>query len=106
MENQQLQIQTNLNKSLQQLNQMEFEDDIKKSLAITMDRLGMDFKNIDNTTSDLYLEFKSMPLKEIREALRLGSLGKYGRTYKLSTQEVCFWIREYQKNINKKQTLL
>jgi hypothetical protein len=37
-------------------------------------------------------------LKEINEAIRLGSLGKYGRTYKLNTQEVCMWIHEYLKS--------
>jgi hypothetical protein len=31
--------------------------------------------------------------------LRNGGLGKYGRTYKLSTQEVCYWIREHIKPI-------
>jgi hypothetical protein len=35
----------------------------------------------------------------IRQALRNGGLGKYGRTYKLSTQEVCYWIREHIKPI-------
>jgi len=83
---------------------MECEDEIKKSLAVSMDRLGMDFKNIDNTISDLIIEFKGVPLKDIREAIRNGSLGKYGKTYRLSTQEVCVWIREYLKT--KKPSLL
>lgn len=64
---------------------------------MVMERLGMDFKNIDRTTKDIEQEFRLCTLKQIREALRNGSLGLYGRTYKLSTQEVCVWIREYLK---------
>jgi len=45
-----------------------------------------------------------MNLKDIREALRNGSLAKYGITYKLNTQVICFWIREYLKS--KKSKLL
>jgi hypothetical protein len=87
---------------LKQLNPTECEDDIKCSLAMVMHRLGMDFKDITMTSNDIVTEFNFMSLKQIREALRNGSLGKYGRTYKLSTQEVCFWIREYLKaNKNK-----
>jgi hypothetical protein len=44
---------------------------------------------------DISTEFKTIELEEIQKAIRNGSLGKYGRTYKFSTQEVCIWIREY-----------
>ena len=84
--------------SLWQLETQVSEDDIKQSLVIAMDRIGMDFKNIDATTKDISQEFRLCTLKQIREALRLGSLGNYGRTYKLSTQEVCVWIRSYLKD--------
>jgi hypothetical protein len=77
---------------------------VKKSLAIVMSRLDMDFKDIDLTAVDLIDEFKFMNLKDIREALRNGSLAKYGITYKLNTQVICFWIREYLKS--KKSKLL
>ena len=100
-----LTIQTNLNKSLKQLNQLECEDDIKQSLVIVMSRLSMDFKNIDSTTNDLFNEFNYVTIKQIREVLRKGSLGHYGKTYKLSTQEVCVWIREYLKS-NKSKLML
>lgn len=104
MENNKLQVQTNLNKSLQQLNRQECEDDIKQSLVIVMERLKMDFDSIDETINDLLDEFKHVTIKDIREALRGGGLGKYGRTYKLSTQEISIWIREYLKS--KKSKLL
>ena len=84
---------------------MACEDDIKRSLIIVMSRLSMDFKNIDSTTNDLFNEFSYVTIKQIREALRKGSLGHYGKTYKLSTQEVCVWIREYLKS-NKSKLML
>jgi predicted RNA binding protein with dsRBD fold (UPF0201 family) len=87
---------------LKRLDPTECEDNIKLSLVVIMDRLNMQFKDINETILDISTEFNYMSLKQIREALRNGSLGKYGRTYKLSTQEVCFWIREYLKaNKNK-----
>lgn len=87
---------------LKRLDPTECEDNIKLSLVVIMDRLNMQFKDINETILDISTEFNFMTIKQIREALRNGSLGKYGRTYKLSTQEVCFWIREYLKaNKNK-----
>ncbi len=74
------------------------EDEIKKSLIIVMQRLNMDFYNIDLTIRDIIDEFKYLKIQQFREALRKGSLGNYGRTYKLSTQEVCVWIRSYLKD--------
>lgn len=70
-----------------------------------MERLEMDFKNIDNTSEDIYLEFSFMKLENVFEALRNGSLGKYGKTFKLTTQEVCVWIRQYLNDKNKNRML-
>ena len=42
-----------------------------------------------------------MTIEDIQKAIRSGSLGKYGRTYKFTIQEVCFWVREYLKEKNK-----
>lgn len=64
----------------------------------------MDFDSIDETINDLLDEFKHVTIKDIREALRNGSLAKYGVTYKLNTQVLCFWIREHLKT--KKSKLL
>ena len=102
MEMQNLPIAQNSIKSLMQSNSMACEDEIKKSLIIAMERLDMQFLNIDYTISDIITEFDFMKLKDLILALRKGALGKYGRSYKLNTQEVCYWIREYQKeNKNK-----
>ena len=65
-----------------------------------MERTGLEFLNIDSTINDIITEFEYTNLFEIIESLRLGSLGKYGRSFKLSTQEVCYWIREYKKAKN------
>jgi hypothetical protein len=62
---------------------------------MVMERLGMELKDVNMTSLDIHQEFKYVTLLQIREALRIGSLGGYGRTYKLSTQEVCIWIRSY-----------
>jgi len=75
---------------------------LKPSLAIAMERLDMEFKNIDNTINDICTEFGYIKLSNIKDAIRKGGLGQYGRSYRLSTQEVCYWIREYLKeNKNK-----
>jgi len=63
-----------------------------------MQRTEMELKNIDETIDDIYSEFGHINLGDIKKAIRNGSLAKYGRTYKLSTQEICFWIREFLKS--------
>ena len=71
-----------------------------------MQRTEMELKNIEETIEDIATEFRHLTISEIKLALRNGSLAKYGRTYKLSTQEVCFWIREYVKEKNNKSLKL
>lgn len=82
------------------------EFNLKNSLAVAFERTNTQPFNIDKMCLDILIEFPKITNENITAALRSGSLGKYGRTFKLTTQEVCYWIREYQKNINKKQTLL
>jgi hypothetical protein len=97
MENQALQTQNNSQTLLKELEAQEKGYSLKPSLAIAMERIDMEIKNIDNTIDDICTEFPFFMLSDIKEAIRLGSLGMYGRTYRLSTQEICFWIRQYQK---------
>lgn len=80
---------------------MELRDEIGKSLLVAMQRVGMDYTNLFDTINDIIQEFEHLKLSQILSAIRLGSLGKYGRSYRLSTQEVCYWIREYVKENNK-----
>ena len=100
MENQQLLKQNSLNKSLKQLEATELEDNLKSSLVVVMQRLDMEFSNVNATISDIVNEFHYLKLKDVIQALRSGSLGNYGRTYKLSTQEVCIWIRKFTDTKN------
>ena len=100
MENQQLLKQNSLNKSLNQLEATELEDNLKASLVVVMQRLDMEFSNINATIYDIVNEFHYLKLKDVIQALRNGSLGNYGRTYKLSTQEVCIWIRKFTDTKN------
>jgi hypothetical protein len=75
---------------------------LKPSLAIAMERLEMEIKNIDNTIDDICTEFSFCKLSDIKEAIRKGGLAKYGRSYRLSTQEISYWIRQYLKEKNAK----
>jgi len=75
-------------------------------LAVAFERTNTPPFNLDKLVSDVLTEFPKVTNNEITAALRSGSLGKYGRTFKLSTQEICYWIREYLKSKNKKQSLL
>lgn len=83
---------------------MESVGEIKKSLAIAIQRLDMQFNDIDKTSKDIYEEFQNSSLDTIRESIRKGSLGYYGRTFKLSTQEVCIWIN--QNIVSKRQKMI
>lgn len=81
------------------------EYNLKSSLAVAFERTNTPPFNLDKLVSDVLSEFPRVSDNDITLALRSGSLGKYGRTFKLSTQEVCYWIREYQKSKTKKSLL-
>lgn len=71
--------------------------DLYQSIILAFDRTGNAF---DSTTAlsmfhDLVNEFPKIKLEVVIEALRKGGLGHYGKTYKLSTQELCIWIRQH-----------
>jgi hypothetical protein len=81
---------------------MVLEDELKRSLVLVMQRLNMELPSVNETITDIASEFPYLKLQDIINSLRKGSLGNYGRTYKLSTQEICVWIR---KNTETKNTL-
>lgn len=74
---------------------------LQSSILIAFERTLTEPYNIENMIKDIISEFPRTKSDEIIKAIRNGSLGKYGKTYKLSTQEVCIWIREYLKEKNK-----
>ena len=76
---------------------LTFNEYLKGSLLKTELRTGKNLLNIDETMIDIKEEFKHLRADQIIKAIRNGSLGLYGSTYNLSTQQICMWIREYLK---------
>jgi len=76
-------------------------NDVKLSLYVAFERTGTPMETtvnaIDYVAETIIVEFKELTCEQIIEALRNGGLGKYGRTYKLTIQEICIWIRTYIK---------
>lgn len=72
---------------------------ISAYLAVAFERTNTEPYNIEKISFDIVTEFPELKDEDFKKAIRSGGLGKYGKTYKLSTQEVCIWIREY-KNEN------
>lgn len=79
---------------------MEFEDSLKKSLAVAMQRTESEMSNIKLTINDIYSEFQNKKLIDITEAIRQGTFGKYGTCYKLTTQVIGYWINQFFKEKN------
>jgi hypothetical protein len=55
--------------------------------------MGLD--QIDSMVEDVFSEFTYLNEVDIKKALRNGGMGLYGKTYKLTTQEICIWIRTF-----------
>jgi hypothetical protein len=77
------------------LSQTSKETLLRSSIAVAFERTGTEVSNIDNMVIDVFSEFPNVNIEQILTALRNGSLGKYGKTYKFTTQEICIWIRKY-----------
>ena len=86
---------------LQESNIQIYEKTLKISIALAFERTNTEPFNVDNMIKDVLSEFKDKDLNIITDAIKRGSLGYYGRTYRMSTQEVCLWIREYLKTTKK-----
>lgn len=77
---------------------------LNQSVLIAIDRVNSQPLNVPDIVEDVLNEFDYLDIDIILKAIKSGSLGVYGRTYKMSTQEVCIWIREYV-NLNGKGVL-
>ena len=66
---------------------------LKTMLLIAAERLDCNIENVDKMFNDIKNEFQKRSIEQVIEAVKLGSLGKYGVNYKLTTQVVCYWIR-------------
>lgn len=72
---------------------------LQEALFFAFERTKSEPFDVSALIKDVLTEFPNVDINKIITALRNGGLGKYGRTFRLSTQEVCFWIREYLKPI-------
>ena len=68
---------------------------LKAMLLVASERLESNTPNVEKMYNDIKNEFSKKKISDVIEAVRLGSLGKYGVNYKLTTQVVCYWIRCY-----------
>ena len=93
---------SNLTTSPLLYNNNESGNKIKQSLILAIQRTELEPKSIDLITNDLITEFSNIPITDIQKAIRNGALGKYGVSYRFSSQIVCFWVREFIKEKNKK----
>jgi hypothetical protein len=75
-------------------------------MLIAFDRLNIEVFDFTKIIAEVKSNFSYVQEKEILKAMKNGALGKYGRTYKLSTQEVCFWIYSYLKEKESKRLKL
>lgn len=91
--------------SQQQLELQTQKHNLQTSLALAFERTSTEPYNIENMVNDILTEFPKLSNDDFTKAIRNGSLGVYGRVYKLSTSEVCFWIREFMNNKNSKLRL-
>ena len=73
------------------------EFNLRLYIEVATERAEIKPFNIDKTIKDILDEFPKVTDNQFKKAIRNGSLGKYGVSYRLSTQQICFWIREYIK---------
>ena len=95
METKTLQTQKNLTISLLQLNQMESYVELKASLVLAMDRLGMTFKNIENTIDDIVLQFPILTINQFRTAVRNGEISEDVEVFDFSKDTYVNYLSDF-----------
>jgi hypothetical protein len=73
---------------------------LKASIVLAFERLNENWNEalFNRIIQDISIEYEDFKIDFICESLRKGSLGRFGRTYRFSSQEVCFWIKKnYQE---------
>jgi hypothetical protein len=68
---------------------------LQKALFYAFERTKSEPFDITLLVKDVLEEFPRVKETDLISAIRNGGLGMYGRTFRLSTQEVCYWIRQY-----------
>jgi len=74
---------------------------VEKSIVLAFERVGLMPEHISNISNDLKSAFPTAKDEIIIEVIKEGALGAYGRTYRMSSQEICIWVRGYLKIRNK-----
>jgi hypothetical protein len=82
----------------QAISEINTEKHLHLMLVTTMDRVGDTELNVINTASDIFNKFGYDI--HIRRAISDGSFGKYGVTFKLTTQVIGNWIYQSRKTQN------
>ena len=87
-----------------------FKQQIKQSIVVAFARTGTTpptIEIVDSMVNDVFLEFPNLNEVQLKKALRNGGMGVYGRTFKLTTQELCIWIRTFlNEKIDRQPTTL
>ena len=72
---------------------------VKVALTVLYDRLEtpLSLEKLNKITEDLKSEFEDLDFNLLITAMRNGAYAKYGRTFKLTIQEISFFIISYLK---------
>lgn len=76
-----------------------YEGKLPKSIVLAFQRVNIQPERVMGISDDIKRTFPKIEEKDLIEAIRRGALGEFGRTYRMSTQEVCIWIREHLKSV-------
>jgi len=82
---------------LKTLEAQERNTKLKTQLALAMQKTDCEIKNIDWLIIDIVSEFGNKKTIDILEAIKQGSIGKFGISFKLTTRVVGYWINQYLK---------
>lgn len=73
--------------------------EVLRLIPFAIQRTGSEItpENMALMAKDISSEFSTVDFNVIQSAMRNGALGKYGQTFKLTTQVVCIWVRSEMK---------
>ena len=104
MENKENQISTKSNNIQKNLKGSNLT--LQKAMGICLSRVTGTYvededsiRQINNIVSTVNIAFPNEDEHVLLKAVSRGSLGEFGRTYKLTPQEVCIWVREHIKTL-------
>ena len=103
----------NLQKSQGSQEVETWDKNVKIALTVLYDRLEnpLSLDKLNKVSNDLKSEFLDLDCSLLITAMRNGAFAKYGRTFKLTVQEISFFIISYLKTdearllMNKNQKL-